>query len=207
MNFLRGIKILEERNSSYNGLIRAVKSFGFGTYLQAGGLTQSGGVVHTVWKSTLRQIKNKDINNVLILGLGGGSAATLVRKFWPEVKTVGVDIDRTMVQMGQKYLGLGKLNLEVVIADAFEFCLKDKGKYDLILVDLYKGDTFPEKFEKTEFLKLVKKLLKKDGTIIFNRLYYGEKRKMATKFGDLLEKHFSSLKRHFPEANLFFLCE
>ena len=49
-----------------------------GIYIQANGLTQSGGIVESIWKSTLRQIKAKDINSILILGLGGGTLAKLL---------------------------------------------------------------------------------------------------------------------------------
>jgi spermidine synthase len=205
MNFLSGLKVLEEINSPINGQIKVIRSLGFGTYLQVGGLTQSGGVVYDVWKSTLKQIKNKDIKSVLVLGLGGGSVVTLINKYFPKVKITGVDIDIKMVEMGRKYLGLNKLDLDIVIQDAFKFCLKDKNKYDLIVVDLYRGDTFPKAFESAEFLDIIKKLLEDKGMIIFNRLYYGEKRREATKFGDLLEKHFLVVKRYFPEANIMFL--
>ena len=96
MDFLIGTKILEKRKSKYNGEIKVIRNLAFGTYIQAGGITQSGGIVEDFWKETLKKIKHQSltINNCLILGLGGGSAAKLVRKFWPEAKITGVDIDR-----------------------------------------------------------------------------------------------------------------
>jgi spermidine synthase len=206
------MKILEEVKSVINGKIRVVKSLGCGTYIQVDNLTQSGGVVYEVWRSTLHKIKNKKskIKNCLILGLGGGSAAKLVRKYWPEAKITGVEIDPVMIDLGKKYLGLADLNIDLKIQDAFEFCLKgntQKTKYDLILVDTYVFDEFPKNLESREFLEKVKSLLTSKGLAIFNRLYWDEKRKLAVKFADKLAKVFSRVTPFYPEANAMFVCQ
>ncbi|MFH1863767.1 MAG: hypothetical protein ABIJ85_02580, partial [bacterium] len=117
-SLLSGTKILEERKSKYNGDIKVVKSLGYGTYIQVEGLTQSGGVVTDVWRTTLKKLRTKEIKNCLILGLGGGSAAKLVRKYWPDCKIIGVDIDPVMAELGKKYLGLGQIRMEIEICDA-----------------------------------------------------------------------------------------
>ena len=195
-----GIKILEERKSKYNGDIKVVKSLGFGTYIQVNNLTQSGGVVETIWRETLKNLKIKELKNCLILGLGGGTVAKLIKKYWPESKVTGVEIDPVMVELGRKYLGLD--DTEVIIQDAYEFIEKNKEKYDLVIVDLYVGDQFPKKFEQEEFLKL----LTKNKLVIFNRLYFREKRKEAVKFGNKLEKIFKKVDWFYPQANLMFIC-
>lgn len=208
-----GIKVLEELTSPFNGRIRVVRSLGLGTYIQVEGLTQSGGVVYEVWRSTLRKVKNwkLKIENCLILGLGGGSTAKLVRKFWPSAKITGVDIDPTMVELGNKYLGLDEVQVQVQVQDAQDYLLTINHqpliiKYDLILVDMYKGDEFPKKFESEVFLELVLEHLAAGGVAVFNRLYYGEKRPDAVRFGKKLEKVFGKVDYVYPEANLMFLC-
>ena len=225
-DFLSGIKILEEVESPINGKIQVVRSLGLGTYIQVEGLTQSGGVVNEVWKTTLRKLKNKrtkELKNCLILGLGGGSAAKLVRKFWPDAKITGVEIDPIMVNLGKKYLKLDAVGVDVMIDDAENFLstishqpLRARDpqgsatlviSYDLILVDLYIGRDVPEKFESENYIHLVRSLLERSGIAIFNRLYYAEKRKEAEKFGEKLEKTFSKVERIFPEANVMFVCE
>lgn len=209
--FLSGIKVLEEVNSPYNGEITVIKSLAFGTYFQVGGLTQSGGIIKRIWNKVLRQVKSEKpvVINVLILGLGGGSIIEVVKKYWPEAKITAVDIDKTIVDLGKKYLRLSESELKIVISDAEDFIgqeVKGKRKYDLILVDLYRGDEFPEKFEKDKFLKLVKSSLNKNGVVVFNRLYYGEKRKESVKFGNKLEKFFPKVDIVYPEANVMFVC-
>src|SRR3989338_5556749 len=212
-DFLSGIKILEEVTSPINGKIQVVRSLGLGNYIQVEGLTQSGGVVNEVWRTTLRKIRStkSEIRNCLILGLGGGSAAKLVRKFWPDAKIAGVEIDPIMVNLGKKYLKLDAVGVDVIIDDAYKFVANSSKliaqSYDLILVDLYIGYDVPEKFQSENYIHLVRSLLVRSGTAVFNRLYFGEKRKEAEKFGEKLEKVFSKVERIFPEANVMFVCE
>ncbi|MEK7188321.1 MAG: methyltransferase domain-containing protein [Patescibacteria group bacterium] len=227
LNFLTGVEILEEVESRVNGSLRVAKDFAWGAYVQSktktGWLTQSGGVVYEVWRSTLRKIRSpsvpssgsrdtkSEIRNCLILGLGGGSAAKIVRKFWPKAKITGVEIDPIMVELGTRHLGLGNDNVEVVISDALDFILNHKfyilNHFDLILVDLYVGDKVPEKFESEDFFKRLKKLVNKDGIVVFNRLYYAEKRPESVKFGKKLENIFSKVDVVYPEANIMFVCK
>lgn len=201
-----GTKILEERKSKFNGDIKVVRSLGFGTYLQVGGITQSGGVVEGIWKKTLKKLNAQKANakSVLILGLGGGTVAKLLRKYWPKAKITGVDIDPVMVELGKKYLGLG--GIEIKIQGAREYLEKNKEKYDLVIVDLYYGDEFPKKFESERFRSLVHGTGIEKGIAVFNRLYYGEKRKEAVKFGNKLEKIFKKVDWFYPQANLMFIC-
>lgn len=199
-----GTRILEERKSNFNGNLRVVKSFGLGTYIQANGLTQSGGVVESIWKSTLKRIAYREkriVKNCLILGLGGGTVAKLIRKLWPDVKITGVEIDPVMVELGKKYLELDKSDVDIKIADASNSALYAK-RYDLVVVDLYQGDKFPKKFEDENFLEK----LTRNKLVIFNRLYYGDKRPEAVKFGLKLQKIFKKVEYYYPEANLMLLC-
>jgi spermidine synthase len=204
INQMLGTKILEERESKYNGHIRVARGLGFGTYIQAEGLTQSGGIVGTIWKPTLKKIKSQksEIKSCLILGLGGGTAAKYVRLFWPGTRIFGIDIDPVMIELGKKYLGLNQIGVKIKIQDAAKF----SGKYDLIIVDLYNGKNFPEKFGEISFLNKVRSSLSKKGIAVFNRTYYGEVRPDAVKFGLKLQKIFSRVEYFYPEANLMFLC-
>lgn len=170
-----------------------------GAYIQAGGLTQSGGIVESIWKSTLKQIKAKNVLRILILGLGGGTVAKLLRKKYPDAKITGVEIDPMMIELGKKYLDLDKYNIDIKICDANKFKF---GKYDLVIVDMYNGDNLPKEFENDAFLKKLTKF----PTVIINRLYFGDKRPDTVRFGNRLEKIFSKVTWFYPEANLMFLC-
>ena len=195
-SFMLGTKILEERKSKYNGQLRVVKTLGMGTYIQANGLTQSGGIVEKIWRQTLKKVHRSPItvHRSLILGLGGGTAAKLIRKFWPRAKITGVEIDPVMIELGIRYLGLDTSGIKIVIGDARKFKIK---KYDLVIVDTYLGD---------KFIDITRLHLTKSKIIVFNRLCYGDKRPEAVKFGRKLEKIFPKVEWFYPEANLMFFC-
>ena len=189
---------MEERDSKFNGHLKAVRTFGMGNYIQAEGLTQSGGIVESIWKSTLKQVKEKEVNSILILGLGGGTLAKLLRKKYPNAKITGVEIDPLMIELGRKYLDLDKYDIDIKIEDTNKFKFDE---YDLVIVDMYSGDNFPKEFESEEFLKKLSKF----PIVIINRLYYGDKRPDTVRFGNKLEKIFKKVVWHYPEANLMFI--
>jgi spermidine synthase len=213
-----GTKILEERKSKYNGNLRVVRSFGLGTYIQSDGLTQSGGIVETFWKQTLKKIKKEKekVESVLILGLGGGTVVKIVRKNWPEAKITGIDIDPIIVELGKKYLGLNDSNIDIKIADAENFLVSlvsIQDRYDLVIVDLYNGDKFPKKFETKYYIHLVRSLLAsprspkgESGTVVFNRLYYKDKKIMAEEFGKKLQEVFDKVEVFRPITNIMYIC-
>ena len=210
-DLLSGVVTLEEADSPINGKISVVKSLGYGTYLQVGNLTQSGGVVFGIWKNTLSKIKThiNEPQNILILGLGGGSCAKISRKLWPYSIITGVDFDKTIVELGVRYLDLGKDSAEIVVSDAFEFVEKavgDKKIYDLITIDLFVGQEYPVVFEGDDFLVNVKSILSDSGIAVFNRLFFDEKRSQSMNFGEKLEKYFSKVEYFYPEANVMMIC-
>ena len=206
-----GTTILEERKSKFNGNIRVLETWGMGTYIQAEGLTQSGGIVEEIWKSTLKKISHQPltINNCLILGFGGGTVAKLIRKQWPNAKIAGVDIDPVIVELGKKYLGLDETEVIIKITDAANlpnFPNHPNQKYDLVIVDLYNGDKFPAKFATENYIHLVRSLLARSGVVIFNRLRYKNKKEEAENFGRKLQKHFKKVEYYYPPANLMLIC-
>jgi len=209
IELLEGKIIVEEVDSQHNGKLTVVKDVAWGTYIRGGGLPQSGGLAEKIWRISLGEIKDKTVDTVLIVGLGGGGIAKIIRGMWPKAKIVGVDIDKVMVDLGKKYLGLDKTNTEIHIEDATKFVanlIAEKQKYDLICVDTYIGEVFPEKFLSTAFLKDLKKLLNTDGVVIYNRLYGEEDRDAANSFKKLLEQVFARVTPIYPEANIMFVC-
>lgn len=211
MNILEGRRAIEKRDSKFNGELTVIRDIFYGTYIQGGSLPQSGGLAETIWRNTLNIIKDHDIKNILILGLGGGGIAKLARKNWPESKITGIDIDPVIVDLGKKYLKLNNQNVNIIIADVSEALQEAKykirnTKYDLVCVDTYQGDQFPKEFATEKFTKKVKGCLSKNGIAIFNRLYGPEDRKLANDHEKILEKVFASVERNYPEANVMFIA-
>ncbi len=205
-NFLSGTRVLEEAESSINGEIKVVRDLAWGTHVVVEGLTQSGGIARDVWKLPLKKIKTKEIKDCLILGLGAGGIVSLVKKQWPGVKITGVEIDPVMVKLGKKYFRLGGVDIEV--GDAKEYVEKNEGKvkFDLILVDTYLGNNYPRELESKRYLMGIKKLVTKEGIVVFNRLYSGKNRSLAAKFLKKIEDVFPEVEATYPEANVMYVC-
>lgn len=207
-NFLLGKKIIESIHSSINGDLEVVSDLAWGTHILGGGLTQSGGIAGKIWETSLKKAKRENINpkTMLVLGLGGGSIAKIGRKLWPQARITGVDIDPVIVDLGRKYLKLDETKTEVVIADALEY-VTNSPKFDLICLDTYKGDNFPTELESIEFIQSLERILNSDGALIVNRLYYDDKRSLATKFLGRLQKIFGSVEVVYPVANVMYICK
>lgn len=202
------LKVLEERQSSFNGKIQVVKTLE-GIRIVVGGVSQSGWLVRKVWDAALKKIHKDrpDIERILVLGLGGGSVARLITRYWPGSEIIGIDIDPDMVELGKKYLGLGGVsNLKVFIEDAVGWVDKNKGKdFDLVLVDLYKGAVVPKEFAQDGFLKKVETLVKGGGVGAFNHLYSTMEKEEAEDLGRKLRKMFPVLISVKPEANIIYI--
>lgn len=203
------LKTLEEVESPHNGKIQVVQTFE-GVRILVGGISQSGWLVKKVWDEALKKIKKikPEAKKILILGLGGGSIAELTERYWPDSKKTGVDIDEIMVDIGKKYLKLKTVNnLQIEIADAKTWVSVSKSKFELILIDLYKGQEIPHAFRTIGFMKKVRQLLNQDGIVAFNHLYSYKEKKDANIFQTTLHKVFSAMTTVTPEANIIFICQ
>ncbi len=78
--------------------------------------------------------------DVLLLGLGGGSAARAVRAVAPGARIVGVEIEPAVVREARRWFDLDALGLEVVIDDAARFLARARARFDAVLEDVFTGD-------------------------------------------------------------------
>ncbi len=123
-------------------------------------------------------IKEKKVDNILILGYGGGSVARILRnEYYPNARITGFEIDDEVLRLGKKYFDTSEIrNCRVIHHDAYmfdRFC--NNQKFDLIIFDVYIGLNVPERFEQDDFLITLKDFLSERGTLIYNRLVYDEK--------------------------------
>lgn len=121
----------------------------------------------------------KTMNNILVLGVAGGSVIkTLVDEINFEGKITGVEIDKYVITIANEYFHLDKIqNLEIIIDDAFEFVLKTKDNYDLIIIDIFQDTKMPNFLFETFFINRICDLLQPKGFILFNTMVLNEKQK------------------------------
>lgn len=119
----------------------------------------------------------KKFQSILILGVAGGSVIkTLVDEVQFKGEITGVEIDPAIIDIANDYFKLNEIpNLKIVIDDAFEFVLKTKKTYDLIIIDVFQDTTMPNFLFEDFFINRVNFLLNKDGFILFNTMVISEK--------------------------------
>src|SRR5512134_2559785 len=75
--------------------------------------------------------------SVLLLGLGGGSAARVIRALAPRARIVGVEIDPAVVSAARRWFDLDALGVEVVTGDAARFLRATRARFDAVLEDVF----------------------------------------------------------------------
>ncbi|MBF6591379.1 MAG: methyltransferase domain-containing protein [Ktedonobacterales bacterium] len=138
--------------------------------LRVGGVIQSVQVderyVPDIWDAMLPRRRPA---NVLILGLGGGTIATLLTRRWGPLPIVGVERDPAVVWLARHEFGLGTLaHVEMVAEDAFRYLRRCEHRFDYICVDLYTAGKLAHGVFGAPFLRDVARLLSSEGTAAFN---------------------------------------
>ncbi|XP_076390191.1 eEF1A lysine and N-terminal methyltransferase homolog isoform X2 [Megachile rotundata] len=123
-------------------------------------------------------IKPKESDEIMIVGLGGGSLCTFLYNCFPKLKIVVVEIDNAMLKIATDYFGLildNRMNVE--IADGIQF-VKDNAangrKYKAVLFDVDSKDTTvgiscpPKQFLESSIIKSVADCLMEDGLFVLN---------------------------------------
>lgn len=140
----------------------------------------SYGSLQRILKKGLKYIgyeRIKKFDSILILGVAGGSVIkTLVDDVKFKGKITGVEIDAEIIEIAKKYFKLDAIkNLELHLDDAFEFVLKTKENYDLIIIDIFQDTKMPNFLFEDFFIKRINLLLNTEGFILFNTMVINEK--------------------------------
>lgn len=113
-------------------------------------------------------IPDKDPKTALVLGVGGATVCRLLLEKFPDIKITGVDNNPEVIQAAREHLKLDEVNMDLVVADAFEFIEKTTEKYGLIIVDLFNGYWFPLRVLSPPFVEKCKSLLVEGGSLYVN---------------------------------------
>jgi spermidine synthase len=123
------------------------------------------------------------MNHVLILGVAGGSVVkTLVDEIKFHGRITGVEIDPKIIKVANDYFKLNEIEqLEIVIDDAFEFVLRTKEKYDLIIIDVFQDTKMPNFLYESYFINQICFLLKSKGFVLFNTMLLNKEHNLRNK--------------------------
>jgi spermidine synthase len=118
---------------------------------------------------TIATIYPEAPRRILMLGLGGGSISTYLGRFMPEAAITTVEIDPGVITAAKTYFGLRESErMRYRAGDGRVFLNRDSERYDLILVDAYRGGYVPFHLLTREFYGLVKQRLAPGGAAAFN---------------------------------------
>lgn len=140
----------------------------------------SYGSLQRILRKGLQNIEYKNIiqmKNILVLGVAGGS---VIKTIMDEIRfkghITGVDIDKEVIDLANRYFHLDTYsNLTIQIMDAFEFVMKTKIKYDLIIIDVFQDTVMPNFLFEKFFINKIENILNLDGYILFNTMLLNEK--------------------------------
>ena len=112
------------------------------------------------------------MNHILVLGVAGGSVIkTLNKEVGYKNKITGVEIDANVIEIANNYFELDKIpNLNIILDDAFEFVLKTKEKYDLIIIDIFQDTKMPNFLFERFFANRILEILEQNGIFLFNTM-------------------------------------
>lgn len=119
--------------------------------------------------SHFKWYKKPNVNQILILGFGMGSAYDLLSPIFPAASFTGIEKDDNILAFYKKNIPYN-LNLTLKSLDANDFIKNNKDSFDLILIDLFNDDEIPHFVFDTTFLEQCHQALKPQGEIILNSL-------------------------------------
>ncbi len=113
--------------------------------------------------------KLPDVNNILVLGAGLGSAVSVMHRLGYHPTFTLVDNDQLILQWALEKLGNSADHMILpVCEDARVFMQNNKQQYDLVVVDIFTGRNVPEFVTRTPFLQQCRDGTVPGGNVVLN---------------------------------------
>jgi spermidine synthase len=109
------------------------------------------------------------VDRIMEIGLGGGRTVSYLSTALPDTAILAVELDKDVVELAKKYFKFKETaRLRTVVSDGRAFLIKDTDKWDVILIDAYRGPFVPFHLLTKEFYTLVKAHLASGGVVVQN---------------------------------------
>jgi spermidine synthase len=111
---------------------------------------------------------------VLLLGLAAGSAARAVRELDAEAEIVGVELNPEVLRLARRHFDLDRVGVELVVGDALEYLRRGRRRFDLIVEDLFVGDSRSVRkpgWVPGEGYRLIRRRLRRRGYVVSNTIH------------------------------------
>jgi predicted membrane-bound spermidine synthase len=153
--------------SEYNDILE-ITWYNGKKHLNSKNANYSYGSLQKILKIGLGKIDLKNCNEILVLGLGGGSVIETLRKdFNYQNNITALEIDPIIIQIAEEEFNIRESeNFKIICVDALTYMQQNKKQFDLIILDLYIDLHVPSSFLKISFWQTILKASKQ--SILFN---------------------------------------
>lgn len=98
----------------------------------------SGSIWDLLMLPTFLSPNVEKLNNILVLGIGGGAVINTINHFFSPAHIDGIDLDPVHIQIAKRFFNVKKKNVTLEEGDAVDWVKKGNvKKYDVIIEDLF----------------------------------------------------------------------
>lgn len=186
VNYENGVKVLNSENTNY-----------------------SFGSLHQIMLKGIDEVlRNKRPRNILMLGLGAGSAISILKqKCKHDFELTAVEIDADLIELARRHFELSEQNVNIVNDDASHAIkVLDAGQFDLIIDDVFWDNQVPAFCREPEYLQANARLLSADG--VYMRNIMAESLVDAKAYEKVLTSAFNEFYsvKHKTYGNRIYFC-
>ncbi|MEA3496188.1 MAG: methyltransferase domain-containing protein [Bacteroidota bacterium] len=198
ISFFAG-SLVKEIQSPINGILKVY--YINGKYiLNAADTNYSFGELHKGFQKIFKKIKleEKQFENVLLLGFGTGSVVSIIQEEMNRnCSFVAIEKDKDVLELGNEFFKVSRFkNLKIIETDAFDFVKNCNKKFDLVIFDIYINNKIPSQFETEDFFKSLKKVIAKNGNLVYNKDINSKAMKSSlVNLENLFSKFFSGFQK------------
>ncbi len=118
---------------------------------------------------TLAAVHAGKLRSMLMVGLGGGSVSEYFLRHVPEMHVTTVELDPGVVAAAEKYFGVKESpRHRIATGDGRVFLQRNRAKYDIVMIDAFRGGYVPFHLLTHEFYTLLASRMEPDGVAVLN---------------------------------------
>lgn len=126
-------------------------------------------VPYTRYMSAALAFREEPVKRIALVGLGGGRTISYLLSILPGATADVAELDPAVITLAKKYFGVQESGrLRLYNNDGRVFLNRTKEKYDLVLLDAYRGPFVPFHLTTKEFYEVVKSRLTNGGVVVQN---------------------------------------
>jgi spermidine synthase len=113
--------------------------------------------------------ESHEVRKIALVGLGGGRTISYFVGSLPQVTADVAELDPAVIALAQKYFAVApNEHLRISNKDGRVFLNQTKDKFDIILLDAYRGPFVPFHLMTREYFEIIKKHLRPGGVVAQN---------------------------------------